>query len=152
MSEAAGASSARWREGFLAGAETRRGQAHGLRLPWIVPDPEAGEPGPADALAILTEDAARNQPPDAAERVLFGRLLGLHYLAPAKDGFLLRVRVAGGQMREEQRRGLADVAREFASGVVELEPQGGWVLQTIAVRDAPDAWRREAALGLVSLL
>ena len=111
-----------WQEGFLAGAEARRQHVCGRRLPWAVPNPEASKPSVVDALVRLTENAARNQPPDTAERLLFGQLLGLHYLAPAKDGFLLRVLAPGGPRRVEQRRGLAEIARLVASGSVVYEP------------------------------
>ncbi len=148
-------------EGFLAGARARGDGGNGRLLEGVpgVAAVAENRPAlsfeeqvkkdlhPAEALPRLLEYAGANRPPDRADAFRF-RWFGLHYLAPAKDGFRLRVRVPGGRLQAFQLRGLADVARNLASGEVRLNVNGGVDLEAISIWDAPEALQRLAAVGL----
>jgi ferredoxin-nitrite reductase len=102
---------------------------------------------PLDSFPKLLENAENNQPPDRADRFRF-QWFGLFCLAPEKDGFMLRVRVPGGQLQAFQLRGLAGIAQEFANGSVEINPWAGLDLRIVTAREAPEALRRLETLGL----
>jgi ferredoxin-nitrite reductase len=151
-----------YNDGFAAGLQARAARnGSGIAVPaTAIPEPvRLAEPPatfeervkrelhPLDAFPRLLECADANLPPDPADRFRF-EWFGLTYLAPAQDGFRLRLRAPGGLLRTHQVRELAETARQYASGGVELNADAGLDLQTITLPDAPEALRRAEASGL----
>ncbi len=158
-----------YNDGFAAGrqarANARASARNGAPVPipvtvTAIPEPASADAPPAtfeervkrelhplDAFPRLLDCAEANLPPDPADGFRF-EWFGLTYLAPAQDGFRLRLRVPGGTLRTHQARELAELARQCASGCVEINADGGLDLQTITLPDAPEALRRAEAAGL----
>jgi ferredoxin-nitrite reductase len=147
-------------DGFAAGQRARSNGVPRVTIPITAipePAPPAGPPAtfaerfkrelhPLDAYPRLLECAEANLPPDAADRFRF-QWFGLKYLAPAQDGFRLRLRVPSGTLRTHQVRELAEIARNHASGCVELNADAGLDLRTITLPEAPEVLRRVEAAG-----
>jgi sulfite reductase (ferredoxin) len=62
--------------------------------------------------------------------------------------FMLRVRIPGGQMTNEQLRAIADVATEFGRDVADITDRQNIQLHWIRIEDMPEIWRRLEEVGL----
>ncbi len=144
--------------GFFAGMAAR-----GLRFLDVEPAPRAEnqdslddlifeervkrELHPLDAYPQLLDNAAQNKAPDKEDIFRF-KWNGLFYLTPNKEAFMARLRIPGGVLQTFQLREIARVARELASGYVQITTRANLQLRLIQSRHAPEVLRRIQAVGL----
>ncbi|MDQ1696234.1 MAG: hypothetical protein QOJ03_1587 [Frankiaceae bacterium] len=64
--------------------------------------------------------------------------------------FMLRIRIPGGQLSNEQLRVIATVATEFGRDVADVTDRQNIQLHWIRIEDVPEIWRRIEAVGLSS--
>ncbi len=144
--------------GYFAGLE-----AQGLRFADVEPAPKtAGSPGaediifeerikrelhPLDSFPQLIENAQFDKAPDKEDLFRF-KWHGLFFLAPAKEAFMARLRIPGGQLKSFQLRELAAVAGELTSGYVQITTRANLQMRLIQPKDAPEVLRRIQGVGL----
>lgn len=104
---------------------------------------------PLDGWDRLLAHAAADKDPDAEHNYRF-RWHGLFHVAPAQEGFMLRLRLPGCSITSHQLRGLADIASELAGGYAHVTTRGNIQLREIKPRDAVAVLSRLAELGLSS--
>ena len=102
---------------------------------------------PLDAYPRLLENAAHNQTPDKDDAFRF-KWHGLFHLAPNKDAFMARLRIPGGVLNSFQLREIARVAKELATGYVQITTRANLQLRLIQPREAPEVLRRIQSVGL----
>jgi len=102
---------------------------------------------PLDAYPQLLENAAHNQAPDKEDAFRF-KWQGLFHLAPNKDAFMARLRIPGGVLNSFQFRELARIAKELATGYVQITTRANLQLRLIQPKDAPEVLRRIQSVGL----
>lgn len=68
--------------------------------------------------------------------VFLQKFHGLFYVAPAQNAYMCRLRVPGGQLRDWQVRGLADLAERSAGGYVDVTTRANLQLREIAADQA----------------
>ncbi len=64
--------------------------------------------------------------------------------------FMLRVRIDGGQLSQEQLRVIAGISQEFGRDTADITDRQNIQLHWIAVEDVPEIWRRLEAVGLMT--
>ncbi len=104
---------------------------------------------PLDGWDRLLAHAAADQSPDAEHNYRF-RWHGLFHVAPAQEGFMLRLRLPGCGITSHQLHGVADLASELAGGYAHITTRGNLQLREIKPRDAVAVLARLADLGLSS--
>ncbi|HET6911543.1 MAG TPA: nitrite/sulfite reductase [Mycobacteriales bacterium] len=62
--------------------------------------------------------------------------------------FMLRVRIPGGQLTNEQLRTIATISTEFGRDVADVTDRQNIQLHWIRIEDVPEIWRRLEAVGL----
>lgn len=102
---------------------------------------------PLDAYPLLLQHAAANQAPDKENTYRF-KWHGLFYLSPAKDAFMARLRIPGGELKTFQLRELAKIALELTTGYVQITTRANFQMRHIAPKDAPELLRRIQLVGL----
>jgi ferredoxin-nitrite reductase len=102
---------------------------------------------PLDAYPRLLEHAQTNQAPDRENLFRF-KWQGLFYLSPHTEAFMCRLRIPAGQLRAQQFRELANIARELTTGHVQITTRANIQLRLIQPRDAPEVLRRIQSVGL----
>lgn len=75
--------------------------------------------------------------------VLLYKFSGLFYVAPAQDSFMSRLRIPGGAMPTWQFRGVADLARTFGPGHLDVTTRAN-----LQIREIPAAGARDFLIGL----
>src|ERR1700677_2518931 len=105
------------------------------------------EEQPLDSFYRLAENAQTNKAPDKEETFRF-KWEGLFYLNPAKDAFMARLRIPGGQLKSFQLRELAAIARELTTGYIQVTTRANLQLRLIKPKDAPMFLRRIQSIGL----
>lgn len=78
------------------------------------------------------------------------KYLGLFYVAPAQDSFMLRLRVPGGIVRSWQMRGLAQLAEDYGVGCADLTTRSNLQLRGFAPRHIARVLSTIQTLGLSS--
>lgn len=78
------------------------------------------------------------------------KYLGLFYVAPAQDSFMLRLRVPGGILTSHQLRGLAQIAEDYGAGRADLTTRSNLQLRGFAPRHIVRVLNGIQALGLSS--
>lgn len=145
-------------DGLFAGLRQR-----GYRFTDLADDPIARSPAettppileeriknelhPLDAFAQISENARTNQPPDKEAAFRF-KWHGLFFLAPAKEGFMARLRIPGGQVKSFQLREIAMTAKDLTSGYVQITTRANFQIRLIEPRHAPEVLRRIQSVGL----
>jgi ferredoxin-nitrite reductase len=102
---------------------------------------------PLDGWDRLLAHSAADKNPDAEHNYRF-RWHGLFHVAPAQEGFMLRLRLPGCSITSHQLHGFADIARELAGGYAHVTTRGNLQLREIKPRDAVAVLARLAELGL----
>jgi ferredoxin-nitrite reductase len=82
--------------------------------------------------------------------VLLYKYSGLFYVAPAQNAFMCRLRIPGGVMPAWQFRGVADLARRFGGGYVDVTTRANLQIREIGPHDAPDVLTGLTELGIVN--
>lgn len=145
-------------EGYFAGLAAR-----GLKFSDVEPAPVAAkklspddlifeervkrELHPLDAYPRLLENALANKAPDKEDTFRF-KWNGLFYLAPAKEGFMARLRIPGGVVKTFQLREIAQVAKDLTTGYVQITTRANFQIRLIKPKDAPEVLRRIQSVGL----
>ncbi|MBL9170214.1 MAG: NirA family protein [Verrucomicrobiales bacterium] len=102
---------------------------------------------PLDAYPLLLQHAAANQAPDKENTYRF-KWHGLFYLSPAKDAFMARLRIPGGELKTFQLRELARIAQDLTTGYVQITTRANLQVRHIQPKDAPELLRRIQLIGL----
>jgi ferredoxin-nitrite reductase len=97
----------------------------------------------------VIEYSNQNQIPTEDDRFRL-KYLGLFYVAPAQDSFMLRLRMPGGMLTSYQLRGLARIAEEYGVGRVDLTTRSNIQLRGFAPRDIVRVLNGIQLLGLTS--
>jgi ferredoxin-nitrite reductase len=91
----------------------------------------------------------RNVPPTDDDRFRL-KYLGLFYVAPAQDSFMLRLRVPGGILSAHQLHGLARLAEDYGSGRADLTTRSNLQIREFKPRDIVRVLNHVQSLGLSS--
>lgn len=102
---------------------------------------------PLDAWELLGEHAAANKTPER-ENIFRFKWHGLFFLTPAKEAFMARLRIPGGQLKTFQLRELSRVASELTSGYVQVTTRANLQMRLIQPGDAPELVQRIQGVGL----
>lgn len=78
------------------------------------------------------------------------KALGLFYVAPAQEAFMLRCRIPGCMLTARQVRGLADVAARYGGGYADITTRGNFQIREIGARDPAKVLMALYDLGLTS--
>lgn len=90
-----------------------------------------------------------NAPPTDDDRFRL-KYLGLFYVAPAQDSFMLRLRVPGGILSSHQLRGLAQLAEDYGSGRADLTTRSNLQIREFQPGNIVRVLNRVQSLGLSS--
>ena len=96
---------------------------------------------------LLHSISESGKSPDTEETFLL-KWHGLFYLNHQQDGFMCRLRIPGGYLKDFQLRELADISREMTSGYIQVTTRANFQLRVIPVENAPELMRRIQAVGL----
>ncbi|MDX1952071.1 MAG: NirA family protein [Verrucomicrobiota bacterium] len=102
---------------------------------------------PLDAYHQLLEHAEANKAPDKETLFRF-KWHGLFFLTPAKEAYMARLRIPGGQLKTFQVRELASIAKDLTTGYVQVTTRSNLQLRLIQPRDTPEFLRRVQSVGL----
>src|SRR5947207_9755068 len=89
---------------------------------------------PLDAYPLLLEHAEASKTPER-ENIFRFKWHGLFYLAPNADGFMVRLRIPGGQLQSYQLRELARIAGDLASGFADITTRANIQIRVIKPKD-----------------
>ncbi|MGE5755534.1 MAG: NirA family protein [Planctomycetaceae bacterium] len=105
-----------------------------------------------DPLALWDEirDNARKGVFPKGTDVFLYKYSGLFYVAPAQNAFMCRLRIPGGAMPAWQFRGVADLARRFGGGYVDVTTRANLQIREIGPHDAPDVLTGLTELGIIN--
>jgi ferredoxin-nitrite reductase len=87
--------------------------------------------------------------PDPEETFLL-KWHGLFHLAPKQDGFMCRLRIPGGYVRDYQLRELAHISRDRTTGYIQLTTRANFQLRVIPLKHASEVLQRIQSVGLHS--
>jgi ferredoxin-nitrite reductase len=93
--------------------------------------------------------SSRNAAPTDDDRFRL-KYLGLFYVAPAQDSFMLRLRLPGGILSAHQLRGLALLAENYGSGRADLTTRSNLQIREFQPRDIVRVLSHIQSLGLSS--
>ena len=82
--------------------------------------------------------------------VLLYKFSGLFHVAPAQNSFMSRLRIPGGVLPSWQFRGVAELARRFGGGNVDVTTRANLQIREIQARDARDYLVGLADYGIIS--
>jgi ferredoxin-nitrite reductase len=109
------------------------------------------EQNPLDIWDKLLAHAAADTFPDAAAGDVYRfKFFGLFHVAPAQDSFMLRCRIPACAMRADQLAGLAQMARDWGNGHIDVTTRGNLQLREFKPRDIVSVLLRLDELGLTS--
>src|ERR1700738_5356807 len=97
----------------------------------------------------LLAHAEENKFPDKADTFRF-RYHGLFYVAPAQNSFMLRCRIAAGQLSAEQFRGLSEIAEDWGNGYADITTRANIQIREIAPKHIVKVLLKLQELGLTS--
>ena len=75
---------------------------------------------------------------------------GLFFVAPAQNAFMCRLRIAGGVMPSWQFRGVADLARRYGGGYVDITTRANLQIREIGAKHGPDVLTGLTDLGIIN--
>ena len=107
------------------------------------------EQNPLDIWDKLLAHAAADRYPDEADTFRF-KYFGLFHVAPAQDGFMLRLRLPAGEISSVQLRGLADLATAHGGGYAHVTTRANLQLREFRPRSICHALTTVQDLGLTS--
>jgi ferredoxin-nitrite reductase len=107
------------------------------------------EEHPFDAYGRLKEQAAKNEPPKAADNFRW-RYYGLFYVAPAQSSYMCRLRMPNGILTHWQLAGLADLAERFGGGYSHVTTRANLQIREIEPQHAVAMVEGIQDLGLAS--
>ena len=102
---------------------------------------------PLDAWELLSEHAVTNKAPERENLFRF-KWHGLFFLTPAREAFMARLRIPGGQLKTFQLREVARVASELTTGYVQVTTRANLQIRLIQPKDAPAVLQRIQSVGL----
>ena len=104
---------------------------------------------PFDAFPELRKKAIENLPPEPEDIFRF-KSNGLFWLAPVHDGYMCRLRIPGGLVKAFQFRELGRIARDLASGYVQITTRSNTQIRIIQPKNTTELIRRVESVGLHS--
>ncbi len=107
------------------------------------------EENPLDCWERLVRHAEADQAPDPENTFRF-KFHGLFHVAPAQDGFMLRLRIPACELQAHQLHGLADLAGELGGGCAHVTTRGNLQIREFKPRDIVRVLTRIQDLGLTS--
>jgi ferredoxin-nitrite reductase len=75
---------------------------------------------------------------------------GLFYVAPAQNSFMCRLRIPGGVLSSWQFRGVADLAKRYGAGHVDVTTRANLQIREIGPESAPDVLTGLVDLGIMN--
>lgn len=78
------------------------------------------------------------------------KFYGLFHVKPAQDSFMLRARIAGSQMMSHQMRGMAEVARDWGGGYLDVTTRGNLQIREIMPQNTIKVLTKVTDIGLTS--
>jgi ferredoxin-nitrite reductase len=102
---------------------------------------------PLDAFPELRRKALENLPPEPEDIYRF-KSNGIFWLAPVHDGYMCRLRIPGGLVKAFQFRELGRIAREIASGYVQITTRSNVQIRIVQAKDTTELLRRIESIGL----
>ena len=102
---------------------------------------------PLDAFPELRRKAKENLPPEPEDIFRF-KTNGIFWLAPVHDGYMCRLRIPGGMVKAFQFRELGRIARDIASGYVQITTRANTQIRIVQPGDTTELLRRIEAVGL----
>jgi ferredoxin-nitrite reductase len=82
--------------------------------------------------------------------VLLYKYSGLFYVAPAQNAFMCRLRIPGGVMPTWQFRGVADLARRYGGGYVDVTTRANLQIREIGPHDAQHVLTGLSEIGIIN--
>jgi ferredoxin-nitrite reductase len=107
------------------------------------------EENPLDIWDKLVAHADENRSPAPDDLFRF-KFHGLFYVAPAKDSFMLRMRIPGGILSAHQMRGLAAMSSDWGSGRVDITTRANLQIREFQPKDIVRVLNKLQSLGLTS--
>ncbi len=77
---------------------------------------------------------------------------GIYRQRPNVGHFMLRVRVPGGKLKANQARAVAQVAREFGRGTLDITVRQNFQIHWLTIENIPEAVRRLHSVGLATTM
>ena len=102
---------------------------------------------PLDAFGELRRKAREGLAPEPEDIFRF-KSNGIFWLAPVHDGYMCRLRIPGGMLKAFQFRELGRIARDLASGYVQITTRSNTQIRVIQPADTTELLRRIEAVGL----
>jgi len=102
-----------------------------------------------DVWDTMVRNATKDEFPQTDDTFRY-KFYGLFHVTPAQDSFMLRGRVAGGHLPAFKFRGLADVAKRWGGGYLDLTTRGNYQIREIMPRDTIKVLMRLDELGLTA--
>jgi len=163
-------------EAFLSGVAARQGAVLGPGSSAHAPADEPGAPDPhraaqdrfiAQGKTLVPEERAKRERhpfeiwDDMNANAAAGRFpkgldvfrhkfFGLFYSAPAEDAFMCRLRIPHGILSAHQARGVADIARKFGAGTIDITTRANLQLRGVGAQSAIAVLTAVQDLGLTS--
>ncbi len=105
-----------------------------------------------DPLAFwdVIQTNARNEVFPKDTDVFLYKYSGLFHVAPAQNSFMCRLRMPGGVLNSWQFRGVADLARRFGGGHVDVTTRANLQIREIGPQDAPAVLMGLTDLGIMN--
>ena len=144
-------------EGFFAGvrvrgvsfadAETPPARAGDRNVRLTREEKIKNELHPLDAFPELRRKAREGLAPEPADIFRF-KSNGLFWLEPVHSGYMCRLRIPGGMLKAFQFRELGRIAKEIASGYVQITTRSNVQIRIVQPEDTTRLLRRIEAVGL----
>ncbi len=75
---------------------------------------------------------------------------GLFYGTPARDGFLIRIRIAGGLLNQQQGKAIASVVDRLGQGTLQVTNRGNLQIRAVATAPSEEVFQTLQHLGLAA--
>ncbi len=108
------------------------------------------EKNPLDLWNEVVERSERGEFPKGSD-VFLTKYHGLFYVAPAQNSFMCRMRIPGGEIRDYQLLGLADLSDGSAGGCIDITTRANLQIREIPARQAANILYGLRDLGIISL-
>ncbi|MFT3867035.1 MAG: NirA family protein [Nibricoccus sp.] len=107
------------------------------------------EENPLDSWERLLTHAQEDKTPDPEHNYRF-RTFGLFWVAPAQDGFMVRLRIPAGELSAHQLRGLASIADDLGGGYSHITTRANLQMREFKPRAIVEMLTRVQDLGLTA--
>lgn len=107
------------------------------------------EENPLDSWERLLRHAQEDKSPDPEHNYRF-RTFGLFWVAPAQDGFMVRLRIPAGELSAHQLRGLASIADDLGGGYSHITTRANLQMREFKPRAIVEMLTRVQDLGLTA--